>query len=86
MSSETKNVELGLKEESTGTVDPNSHDGQASIKHGFLENRWFSWVFRNFLGSAEARGIVPVPEEERTEKSATSLFTLWFTANFSLLP
>lgn len=38
------------------------------------------------VGAAEARGIVPVPLEERTDKKGTNLFSLWFTANCSLLP
>lgn len=39
-----------------------------------------------FLSHAEARGIAPVPEEERTDESGFSLFTLFFSANFGLLP
>ena len=36
--------------------------------------------------AVEARGIVPVPIEERTNRRTYSIFTLWFTVSTNLLP
>ena len=36
--------------------------------------------------AVEARGIVPVPIDERTNRRTYSIFTLWFTVSTNLLP
>lgn len=38
-----------------------------------------------FLNRAEARGISPVPLEERTETRTVNVFTLWWTMNANIL-
>ena len=56
-----------------------------SIIHGDVQKTRFS-MLKKFSVNAEARGLDPVPEEEQTDQRAFSLFTLWFSANFCLLP
>lgn len=60
-----------------------------SVQEGItsrLSKNPLAHVRKTLLGSAEARGIAPVPVEERTDRSVFSLFTLWFTANCTTLP
>jgi hypothetical protein len=56
-----------------------------SVKEGHA-SRYTPWLRRLATHGVELSGIVPVPLEERTDKKATNLLSLWFTANLSLLP
>ncbi|KAI6366344.1 hypothetical protein MCOR25_005159 [Pyricularia grisea] len=58
-------------------LGPEGSTGRGSA--GFLPS-----ILR-FLNRAEARGIAPVPVEERTEKRAINVFTLWWTMNANIL-
>jgi hypothetical protein len=46
------------------------------------------WNFFNRLlaSSVEARGVMPVPLEERTSTNYSSYFSIWFCMNVNLLP
>jgi hypothetical protein len=67
--------------------DPIILEDSESIREGDASAKGkVSRLLNLISGSAEARGIVPVPLEERTDKSGATLFSLWFTANCSLLP
>ncbi|KAH6984455.1 cytosine-purine permease [Ilyonectria sp. MPI-CAGE-AT-0026] len=67
---------------------PRNHSS-ASVDEGdatHLPKSPLAWVRGKLTGSVEARGIDPVPVEERSDKNGLSLFAVWFTANCSLLP
>jgi hypothetical protein len=45
-----------------------------------------AWLRKLGAFGVELRGITPVSIEDRTDKRGLNLLSLWFTANFSLLP
>lgn len=63
-------------------IEPENSIQEGSTKASSLLSRLQGLI----TGSVEARGIQPVPLEERTDKKGTNLISLWFTANCSLLP
>ncbi|KAH0431473.1 purine-cytosine permease FCY21 [Colletotrichum camelliae] len=65
------------------------NDENASLQtgaHDVISGGWFTKLREALLSSAETRGVAPVPLEERTDKKPLQLFTLWLTANCTLLP
>lgn len=71
-----------LEDQKTDPLTPIETVQEGDDKERSLVSKLSSKVFAR----VEARGIAPVPVEERTDSRAYSLFALWFTANFSLLP
>ena len=57
---------------------------EVTVQGGVQEPK-LSQLRRAFI-VVETRGLEPVPQVEQTDKRAFSLLTLWFTANFCLLP
>ncbi|RSM02829.1 hypothetical protein CEP52_007733 [Fusarium oligoseptatum] len=76
--------------EKTMSSNSKSKNGDLqSVREGTasrLSNGTLAFLRKTLFGSAESRGIDPVPIEERVDKRGHSLFTLWFTANCTLLP
>lgn len=62
----------------THDTDIETASDRAAGKWGFLDKLAAS--------SVEARGVMPVPLEERTSTRYSSYFSIWFCMNVNLLP
>jgi len=60
------------------------HDAPASETHHWGSNDLLTKL--TALSNIEIRGIQPVPVEERTNRRAYNIFTLWFTLSTNPLP
>jgi hypothetical protein len=58
------------------------------VEVGSTRSPGFGGFVKNALtvGSVEARGIMPVPLEERTSTQYHSYFSIWFCMNSNILP
>jgi hypothetical protein len=65
-------------------VMSSSEPGEVAVQGRIEEDKWYK--LKRLFVAVERRGLEPVPEVEQTDRRAFSLFTLWFSANFCLLP
>ncbi|KAK5400802.1 hypothetical protein LTR06_011223 [Exophiala xenobiotica] len=80
MSQDLEKSSIGDKERFEVDAGPLEH--VASVNKGDRITR----LRRLLLGHVESRGVAPVPNEERTDRRGYSVFGVWFTSNFCLLP
>jgi hypothetical protein len=74
-------------EEKGGVAVPPEQDVQVAEMQDMEQGRWSRWAHKIIsFQSVEARGIQPIPVEERTNRRTYDIFTLWFTMSTSPLP
>jgi hypothetical protein len=86
-------IEMKEPRTQVNDVEKGSSVGTPEIEHDFeiaevrdVPHKSTAFLRRIVSWGVEAEGIVPIPEENRTNMRTYEIFTLWFSMSTNLLP